>query len=62
MTRPVVGLSLCWNCLRKLYTKPGGGYSYTLVLGRDGHEHRMHKFCAEQEIASGEVKPVKVKA
>jgi hypothetical protein len=43
------GPSFCWHCFRRLYTRPGGGWSYAEVLSKPtGLWHRVHHRCADQ--------------
>jgi len=49
--------SFCWHCNRQLMRAPGKGlglFYFNLVLGDDGHEHRIHGGeCTRQATSDG---------
>lgn len=49
------GPSFCWLCTRRLMIatvgENAGHYVWHIVRDPDGHEHRVHKQCAEREKA-----------
>ena len=55
MTEFVNGPSFCWLCQRRLMIatvgENAGHYTWNIVGDPDGHEHRVHKQCADREKA-----------
>jgi hypothetical protein len=50
------GPTFCWQCDKKLRSAPGKGeglYFFDLVLGDDGHQHRVHGRCVKRAEDDG---------
>ena len=48
--------TFCWQCNRQLHRAPGKGlglFFFELVLGTDGHQHRIHQDCLPDAKADG---------
>lgn len=54
------GPSFCWHCGLQLHRAPGKGkglFFFRLVLGSDGHQHRVHGDCERPALSDG-AKPI----
>jgi hypothetical protein len=48
--------TFCWQCNRQLMRAPGKGeglFYFSLVMDKDGVEHRVHGGCVKQAVEDG---------
>lgn len=46
------GVSQCFHCQRQL-VRIKGGFTFSLIRDRDGHEIRVHKQCQAKAVGDG---------